>query len=391
VLALALGLASTRALDGAGAAPVATPSAGSPNLGKQMLLRLHDLPPGYLLLDFGSSGQGLLSSECARIRPRKPMPRLASFLERYSPRGCVANYVRIFHVPGSGPAPLIVGSAAADLGSVEAAEAGLAVSRELLTRVANGELPEEVKPPEIVGDATRIFHWPDSDSADSEEPLSMVVWRWGDSIGLIVVLGGDFATGDSAALEFARRQQKHLEAPTPYTPAERDDTEVALEDPALQVPVYWLGRTFAPGQGFARLRLGGTSSTAQLSLHRPHVSVFYADRLSSDRAEVVELDSWAPRQWKAHIRKKGLPFEQHCAKTRELDLPGGRAVIYAGLHPGWRCDQRGPKVHTAVIRLPGVVVTAATMKVCKDCFGPGKGPYNSFRGMATIARGLALR
>ncbi len=389
LLVLVLGLACSRTLDGADAAPSATVSAASPNFGKQMLLRLRDLPLGYLLVDPGALGP-IPPLECARITPRKPMPRLASFLKRYSPRGCAVTYVRLFSVPGTGPTPLFAGSAAADLGSVEAAEAGLAVSRELLTYLTNGELPEEVEPPEIVGEATRAFHWPGNDIPEPEEPISMVVWRWGDSVGLVAVMGNTTASSDRAALELARLQQKHLEAPTPYTPAERDDSEVGLEDPALQVPVYWLGKTFAPGHRLASLQLIGSSSIPRGDIDDPSASLLYTRRPRAGKSEAVEIELRTPQEWKT-LRAKERPFGQHCAKAHELDLPAGRAVIYAGQHPGWRCRERGPKVYTAVIRFPGVVVTAKTMTICERCFGIAGGPYNSFKGMATIARALALR
>jgi hypothetical protein len=388
VMVLVLGLASSRPLDGADAAPAATTSAVSPNLAKQLLLRLGDLPLGYLLMNQGGLGPAP-PLECDRIKPRKPMPRLASFLERYSPRGCAVTYVRFFHVPGTGPAPLFAGSAAADLGSVGAAKAGLDVSRELLVNLTNGELPEEVESPEIVGEETRFFHWPGT--ADAEEPLSMVVWRWGDSVGLIVVMGTTTASSDVAALELARRQQKRLEVPTPYTPAERDDSEVALENPALQVPVYWLGKDFAPGHGLGRLRLDGSNSIPRGDFDDPSASLFYAGRPRAGKVEAVEIELRTPQEWKTLRAKERLPFARHCANTRDLDLPGGRAVVYAGQHPGRRCDRQGPKVYTAVIRFPGVVITVETMKICERCFGAAGGPYNSFKGMATIARALALR
>lgn len=388
VLAIALGLSSSRALEGADAAPSATTSAASPDLAKQMLLRLRDLPLGYLLLNSGALGPAP-SLECDRIRPRKPMPRLASFLERYSPRGCAVTYVRLFHVPGTEPAPLFAGSAAADLGSVKAAEAGLDVSRELLVHLTNGELPEEVERPEIVGQATRFFRWPGT--PDAEEPLSMVVWRWGGSVGLIAVMGATTASSDVAALELARRQQERLEAPTPYTPGERDDSEVALEDPALRVPVYWLGKDFVPGHGLGRLRLIGSNSIPRGDLDDPSASLLYAGRPRAGKSEAVELELRTPQEWTTMRAKNRLPFVRHCAKTREVDMPNGRAVVYAAQHPGWRCDQQGPKVYAAVIRLPGVAIAVETMKICERCFGAGRGPYNSFKGMAAIARGLALR
>jgi hypothetical protein len=391
VLALAVGLASSRAPEGASASPSATSSAATPVLAKRLLLRLHDLPLGYRLLNFGSPEQSLRLFGCTRLVPADPRPRLASFLQQYRPRGCMAVYLRLFEIPGGGPAPFLVGSAAAELGTVKGAEVSLSVSRELIAHLTNDELPEEVQPPETIGDATRLFHWRENGLLSQDETLSIVVWRWGSSVAVILTSDDRATAADSAALKLARRQQSHLEAPTPYTPAELDDTEVGLEDPALQVPVYWLGRTFVPGRGLARLRLAEAYSNAQGDFDDPRAALLYSDRLSFNHAEAVELELWTPRQWKNQLANKRLPFELHCEKTRSLDLAGGRAVIYTGLHPGLRCRERGPKLYAAAIHLPGVVVTAETRSICDTCVGAADGLYNSFRGMATIARGLVPR
>jgi hypothetical protein len=396
VLALAFGLASSRALDGANAAPAATPSAAAPGFAKRLLLRLHDLPLGYRLLDFGSPTQPFSLFGCDALHPSNPQPRLASFLKRYSPSGCMVVYHRLFRLSGEVRAPRLVGSAAAELGSVKAAEEGLAVSRELLTHLTEGEPPEELPPPQTIGEETRLFHWT-QEGGDRRgvfaggETISIVVWRWGSSVGLVLVSGGLSAPNDPAAFEIALHQQRHLEAPTPYRPSEYDDTEVALEAPALEVPVYWLGRSFASGQSLPRLRLGDTTSTGYPSIRFPRVNLFYTAPPRSGRGEAVELDLWLPRHWRARRAKAPLPFEMHCRKTRRLDLPRGRMVVYAGLHPGLRCGQAGRKVHAAVIHFPGVVITAETLSFCEVCFGAGTGPYNSFKGMAAIARGLERR
>ncbi|HYG96029.1 MAG TPA: hypothetical protein VD741_02880 [Solirubrobacterales bacterium] len=392
VLALAAGLASSRAPEDAGASPSAGPSAATPVLAKRLLLRLHDLPLGYRLLNFSSPEQPFRFFGCTRLVPADPRPRLASFLRRYEPRGCMAVYLRLFEISGGGPAPFLVGSAAADLGSVKAAEAGLSVSRELIAHLTDDEMPEEVQPPETVGDATRLFRWRENGLLSQEEALTIVVWRWGSSVAVVITSDERAAAADSEALELARRQQRHLEAPTPYTAAELDDTEVALEDPALQVPVYWLGRTFAPGRGLPRFRLAESYSGAEGGFDDPRVGLLYSDRPSFDNADAVEMDLWTPRQWKKQRAKGSLPFELHCEKTRSLDLALGRAVVYTGMHPGWRCRQRGPKVYAAAIHLPGAVATVETRSICATCAGGvSDGPYNSFRGMATIARGLAPR
>lgn len=390
VLAIALALASWRALGGGNDAAVASVSAGPTPVAQNLLLRLHDLPLGYR--SSGGSPEFTLPG-CGAIEPAEPRPRLAAFIDRFSPAGCTTLYVRLFRVPGAGgPAPLAVGTGALEAGNVEGAEAGLAASRELLSHLLGDELPREVPPPETIGDATRLYRWEHGGLFEPDErSSSFLVWRSGTVVASIFVAGGSAAANDQAAIELAPRQQKRIEVRTLYTPAEADDSEVPLEDPALQVPVYWLGDTFTPGRGLPRLRLADTFSTTHPFPGEPLAGLLYTDHLSFNRAEMVELYLRTPRQWKALRATGGLPFGLRCPKPHALNLPSGHAVVYVGRYQRPRCSERGPKGYAAVIRFPGVVVTAERADTCEDCLRAFDSPYDSFKGMATIARSLEPR
>lgn len=391
-VAVAFALAATGAFGDTTPSKEPGASAGSP--AQNLLLRLRDLPPGYRLLKSGGVEFPFSSIECDSIEPADPRPRLAAFLARYSPAGCLALYYRLYRVPGSGPAPLVAGTGALDAGSIEAAEAGLAVSRELLSHLLGDELPREVQPPAIVGDASRLYRWDDGLFWPTENPGSFLVWRSGNVVASVFVAGSRATPTGRIAVELAQLQQRRIEAPTPYTPAEQDDTEVALDDPDLDVPILWLGRSFAAGRGLRLLRLFDTTSTTTGVVRAPLASLFYVDRLNLEGAEGIRLSLWSRRQWhRLAANHRLLPDSLRCATARRLKIPQGRAVIFGG--PGrvrGACPDRGPDdIHTARIHLPGVVVTAATTLVCATCIEPGKGPYNSFKGMATIARGLERR
>jgi hypothetical protein len=359
---------------------------------QSLLLRLHDLPLGYRSAP--ASPEFRLYG-CNTIEPVEPRPRLAAFLERFSPTGCMALYSRLFRVPGSGPAPLEVGTGAMDVGTVEGAEEGLVASRELLSHLLGDELPREVAAPETIGDATRLYRWEHGDVfAQDEGSSSFLVWRSGTVVASIFV-AGDAAANDGEAIELARRQQKRIEAPTPYKPSEADETEVALEDPHLEVPVYWLGRSLPATHGLPRLQLFETASTTARALNAPRANLFYVDRFNLNHAEGIFLDLWARKQWRRlGMGRRRRPAALRCATSRSLTLPEGHAVFYAGferVHRRSPCPEQPPGAHTARIYLPGVVVTATTTQICATCARPGRGFYNSFRGMTTIARGLELR
>ncbi len=380
-------------LDGASAAPdrQEAPASEKPI---ERLLRLHDLPLGFHVLETAFTEIQLPSIGCESIDPADPRPRLARFLRRYSPDGCLALYVRMFRVPGQGPDPILAGSGAIELPSVEAAEMALAVSRELLGHLFDDQPPKELEPPEAVGDASRLFQWEEQSLFGSDEPpSSILVWRSGNVVAATFASGYLSPPADRTATELARLQQQHVEAPTPYTKSELDDTEVGLENPALDVPVQWLGRRFAAGGPLKTLKLLDTASSEFSGPREPRAGLFYSDRLTVDHAERVTIDLWSPGQWRRlQARRKRPPGSLRCATARELRLPNGRATIVSGFERiGRTCGKHSHRAYTARIRLPGVVVTVETAMVCATCAEPGRGSYDSSRGMAAIARGLEPR
>jgi hypothetical protein len=358
------------------------------------LLRLHDLPLGYLVLRTAYTEITLPSIGCEEIDPAEPQPRLAKFLDRYSPSGCLAIYARLFRVPGQGPYPMLAATGAVELGSVEAAEMGLAVSRELLSHLLEDKPPTEVPPPEVVGDASRIFRWEEGSlfgGGPDEEPGSFLVWRSGNVVAVTFVAGYRFPHSEQAVVELARLQQEHLETPTPYTRAEMDDREVALEDPALKVPVYWLGRRLPGRRGMPSLRLRESYSTTSSAPREARASLFYTADLARGPGESMEVDLWSPRQWKQLAAKGKLPDILRCQEAHGLKLPRGRAVVYSGLEGRRGSCVKRHRVYTARVYLPGVIAMVETSSSCAVCFGAGTGPYDSLAGMKAIVRALRLR
>lgn len=210
---------------------------------------------------------------CDAIEPADPQPRLAAFLNRFSPAGCMKLYARLFRVPEAGPAPLAVGTGAMEAGSTEGAEAGLAVSRELLSHLLGGELPKEAPPPETIGDATRLYRWVHGGLFDpNERSSSFLVWRSGSVVASIFVGGGSASSNDRAAVELAHRQQRRIEAPTPYTPAEG-----AARKPSRLTALRFGSRFRAPQgscRALRRLRKGPSRHLPQPSaagLHGSHL------------------------------------------------------------------------------------------------------------------------
>jgi hypothetical protein len=377
----------------AGQTRAATPKP-PPTDALELILRLGDLPLGYEVID-GVPDAGVGGLMCDRVDPANAQPKLDDFLTRNKPAGCVSLYYRTYRVPGAGPEPLVAGSGAMRLASAEAAAEGLAVAPQLLSHALDDELPEEVAPPALVGDATRLFHWRHGKLfTDKEETMSFLVWRSGAVDAAIFINGGKAAASDRAAVELAQRQQARIEHPTPVTRSDFDDTEVALENPALEVPVYWLGKTFEPGRGLPPMTLEGSSASTGRSAIIPRVGLLYVDHPLRPRHEDLFVDVYSAQQWKRlRAKPRRLPGSLTCGATvRRLKVPGARALVFHGKEKLLgRCRKSERTSWTVRVRLHGLVVTAETSEICGTCAEAGRGPYDSLRGMAAIARGLVQR
>jgi hypothetical protein len=265
------------------------------------------------------------------------------------------------------------------------------VSRELLSHLLGDELPQEAPLPETVGDASRLYHWDHSDLFETgETPSSFLVWRSGDAVAAIFVSGKDTTANDRAAVELARIQQGRIEAPTPYAPAEQDSTEVALENPGLQVPVYWLGRSFAPGGDFPAMKLVDTSSSTGPAGVR--AGLFYEVHPDAPRSEGLFVDLWSAKQWRSQTRGRPFPSSLRCPSVHKAGRIRAGTAILRGFEPyDRRCRDRRRRAWALRVRFGRVVATAETVDLCATCAQAGTGPYDSFKGMAAIARGLELR
>lgn len=389
VLALAFALAQGRSDAGAAAA---TESAAKRTSAQRMLLRLHDLGLGYFFPTIGAEGAEREPPEitCDKVRPADPEPNVAEFVRRYSPGGCMTLYARIYDVPGDSPTPQMVGTGALDAGSRAAADAGFAVAPELLSHAFLDEALTEVSPPATVGDASRLFHWDEMPPVfgGKRETASVFVWRSGDVLAAVFVASpGSTATNDREAIAFARRQQKHIEHPTPYTAAERYDRDVGLDDPAIEVPVYWLGRSFKPASSLPRTNLQGGSRSY------PPPDGLLGQKFEIAYSGELQINSWTARSWKRFLT---TPLSERfrtwaCTETMEVDLPRGAATLYGAYNRDYAdCPDRRPTRYFAIARIGGTVI-AVNFVVCRECISPTPSAYNSFGAMRTIVQGLRLR
>jgi hypothetical protein len=359
----------------------------------ELVLRLTDLPPGFGngYLGEGRGDDGLLCE--AFSDPSAQHGAMIEFVRSYHPRGCIAAYESRYEVPGAQPFAPVVFSGVLALGSAGAAADAWGLVPTMLGRLLPGA-PQKVETSVRVGTRTRLFH-----SARASFPYlirgrkkaSFLAWRSGNTIAVVVAMGGSFATNDRVAAEMAARQQAHIVDPTPYTAGERSDAEVGLDDPAIDIPVYWLGRTFRPGGGLPSNRLYASGySQAIPETHDgfaegPYapLNVLYAN---------IRLGIWTPETWGVFTASKTSRSitAWKCTRTRTIALAEGSATIYGGYKKNFRrCPKEAPKAFTAWVDVGGVKVVVNAPPA--PDFIETVNPYGSFEGMEAIVRSLRLR
>jgi hypothetical protein len=374
-----------------GLVAVAAARTAGPNQ-TQLILRLSDLPPGYLNVALQEEQND--ETYCAQLtHPEDTPPKLARFVVRYHPRGCIGAYYSLYTVPGQEFAPPVVGTGVMALKRGRAADAGWAVVPVLLGRLMHDRVPRELAAPEKIGKATRLFH-SKALSRESGRTTSFLAWRSGNTIANVMVGADSFAEGDRIAAELARRQQAHIRKPTRYTGAERFDGDVPLDDPALEVPVYWLGLDFKPGHGLPSNRffdgyaLKPYAPTGESSIGTEEAPGSVLEL----RYYNFHIDSWSAQTWPLYLEApvSRVLTTWHCTETRTISLPsGGSAIIYGGYRRNYkRCPDRAPSAFTAWAEIGGVHIVVNAPWSPTDIFHT---PYDSFAGMEAIVRGLELR
>jgi hypothetical protein len=385
-----LGAFATLVLGGADAAPRHGPNQ------TRLILRLNDLPAGYLKLDLQEEqGDRVFCSRLHHVEDTPP--EIARIVDRFHPKGCVGAYYRLYTPPGQPTSPVVVATGVLAMESDQAADAAWDAAPELLARLTSGRRLQPVTASEEIGTVTELFH---ARETPRFYPIyrkvgaraSFLVWRSGNTLATIMAIGKSFADIDNAAVELAHRQQAHIRKPTRYTLAERFDGEVSLDDPAIDIPVYWLGRNFRPSGGLPDNRLFDSYFTGKAT---PETFDGFAEGPSAPlniRYTNVRLGTWTPATWSVFARSKTSKAitSWKCTKTKTIALPEGTATIFGGYKKNFkRCPGEAPKAFTAWVDIGGVKVVVNAPPA--PDFIEVVNPYGSFAGMEAIVRSLTLR
>jgi hypothetical protein len=353
--------------------------------GEETVLRLHDLPPGYQIGD--DSGCGPLGplgeGESSRSRFAK---RYMAWIFKYWPEGCDLEYEQIFEVPGLGPAPPLVKAGTVNTPSEAAAGSGFGLYVTLVNHYREGRYRKTVSIPPSGVEAALYRSNNELVAGLIHRRATILFWRHGNLLATVEAAGQDPRSNDLAALHFAQIQEERLEHPSPYPEAERDDTEVWLDNPGLKFPIYWVGNPFQAGGGPPVALEEAFAGSAG-----PPGQKFELDyELVGENG--FTIGGWTRRSWR-RFQRSGVGKANRtvrCTRKTEVELERGRAVIYGGERAG-ACPRRGPHRYYAIAHI-GRMVIGIDLGNCLSCRpGSGVGAYSNLRGMKALVRALRVR
>ena len=348
----------------------------------ELILGPKDLGRGYAIGD---------DSGCGSFAPEGEEDRFTEFVYEARPAGCTNEIAYIWGGQRTTVVPRGVESGIAVFDDEADARKAMEMRSELIQFMVAESPGDFEELPDFGHEAARFRN------RGYDVPVGAgVIWRNANTLA-VVFAGGPGMTRDKAseaALELAEKQQERIEHPRKPDPAEGSrDTELPLDDPTLDVPVYWLGRTFEPGGGLPALELArvyGGSSSDELGFT---VEMDYGATGPSSGVKIWVFSPTAFEEFKRGILGR-LVTGTNCADKTEVKVPLGRALVWAGFAKPERapCPTRPYDRYVAYVYLEGAVVAINQPWCLYPCSAPEDGAsYNTSQGVLAIAKGLRVR
>jgi len=314
-----------------------------------MMLRLSDLPEGFR---YGND------RDCGEVGTTEGnVPELDQFLIATRPRACFGDFSREW-----GGEPATVQTVLFVFDSEDDARRAWEVRRTLFANFGR-----------ILITTEQGHH--DAVTFDSEgvlRPGAGEAWRDGRLVVAVYEEGLGGEEGRDFASELAQKQEDRLDSPS--DPTAEDEREVGLEDPAITIPVYWLGREFDAG-GLPKLTLYRGDHVGPGRGPGSDVKIDY-----DTDGGAVTLDLWKPEAWQ-RFKTTRLGRLARCVRPIAVEVAGGRGEVCRSGAGRWFA-------HAYYDEL----VVAVNMAYCLTCDESRSGdPYNSREGMEAVLRGLNRR
>jgi hypothetical protein len=311
-----------------------------------------------------------------------PTPQEA-FIKTTDSVFCIVQFERLYRAAGTGATPLLLASFAFTTPSAAAAARGLALGPELIEETLFTE-DFNVGVAPAMGEEAHQFDTvlPGSWRFEGKAGV-LLMWRQGATIAGVFAVASTAGVSARAASTYAARQQSYVLSPRPYSPGESEDRLTFLENPNIDVPLYWLGPNFHGKGGNPTFFEGAFTREGWLpAIPFRQLSVLYFNYL--------KLDTWTRSGW-AKFTKTAMGrlwWTWGCTRTRTVKLPHGHAVIYGSYgQDESACPSRKPEHFSAHVFLPGVVIAIGEPQA-NSRFGEGAGTFESWQGLESVIRGL---
>jgi hypothetical protein len=196
---------------------------------------------------------------------------------------------------------------------------------------------------------------------------------------------------------------------TPSPAAPYDDLDLApLDDPAVGLPVYWLGQRFEPDDTLPALVLtqvagpalpGGGPADSRAALDYAATTSAASGNIRLQLLRRSDWDNWVARDPASDTFATlyHLFWDSPCAQREEIALADGEAVIYSSYQaladPMVTTCPGGPfdRFLALVFIADTVVLVNAPIALEDSRPTASSSPYNSLAGMRAIVRGLQPR
>ncbi len=335
------------------------------------MLRLTDVPPGYMIGD---------DSGCGQVAEEGSNYVLMQYIEGEWPRFCRRQLEYVCQ-DRPNDFPLSVTTGVVFLSSEEKASDGM----EILPSLANWMMPsvsaKERTDKVEIGDEAVAYN---TEEVDDHTGV-LIAWRNGSVLNFVKVVGAPKDDALFQAEALAQAQNERFTNPKAPKPEDTDDTTVLLDCGASELPVYWLGKDFS-SQGLPDTHLEEARGPDQIdSGPKDTYSLTYA---TEDGETAFTISVWTSDQWDAFLATDLGKYAtmRPCGQPEVIKVEGRTIEIHS---PAEGCSQR----YMAHVLFPDAVVTVNVPEgLC--CVGPPTGSgakFDTWTAVTTIARALEKR
>lgn len=352
------------------ATPTPEPEKEPPEADK-VLLRLTDVPPGYMVGD---------DSGCGRIMPGGADARLSRFIAGEYPAYCLRQleYVCPDRVADH---PLTIISAVIYLSSDDKASEALSIVPSLLGALPLGPHLSSRGDALDVGDEARVFEVRGLQQLTG----TLIAWRNGTTLNLIEVV--DAPAEQAVFMVEALGQLQNARFARPLEPKDADtyDVEVPLGCGKPEAPVYWLGEALEedglPDAELVRTR-GPVAEGSGPG------DTFMLEYRTANGLDGFTISVWTEEQWAAFLESElgKSSTSRPCALPKTIDLNDREIEIHS---PMVGCAQR---FMAHVLMDDAIVTVNVPLGLC--CLGPtpnSPGRFDTPAALEAIARALVRR